>query len=32
MRLTFEKELQQQRMDEGAKVQAIRRQADDVCF
>ncbi len=32
MRLTFEKELHQQRMDEGAKVQAIRRQADDVCF
>ncbi|CAF1039012.1 unnamed protein product [Adineta steineri] len=29
MRLTFEKELQQQRMDEGAKVQAIRRQADE---
>lgn len=30
VRLTFEKELQQQRTDEDAKVQEIRRQADEV--
>jgi hypothetical protein len=30
MRLTFEKELQQQRADEEANVQQIRRQADEV--
>jgi hypothetical protein len=30
MRLTFQKELQQQRLDQDAKVQEIRRQADEV--
>ena len=30
MRLTFEKELQRQRTEEEAKVQEIRRQADQV--
>jgi hypothetical protein len=32
MRLTFEKELQRQRADDDAKVQEIRRQADQVCI
>lgn len=30
MRLTFQKELQQQRVEEESKVQEIRRQADQV--
>ena len=30
MRITFDRELQQQRTDEDSKVQEIRRQADEV--
>jgi regulator of protease activity HflC (stomatin/prohibitin superfamily) len=32
MKSTFEKQIQQQRTDEDARVQEVRRQANQVCF